>query len=104
MEFFYEVKKSFQNRTAIRNAIFHPITFSLTPRTKILEFSPLNVDFLAGNLLFVSWQKTHFDLVFDQATWKQEKKKEKETRQERFDEYESIRKTWSLVGITCNQR
>lgn len=80
MEFFYEVKKSFQNRTAIRNAIFHPITFSLTPRAKILEFSPLNVDFLAGNLLFVSWQKTHFDLVFDQATWKQEKKKGKRNK------------------------
>lgn len=103
MEFYYEVKKSFQNHTAIRNAIFHPITFSLTSRVKILEFSLPNVDFLAGNLLFVSSQKLHFDLVFGQATWKQEKK-EKEIRQERFDEYESVRKTWSLGGITCNQR
>lgn len=77
--------------------------FFINPRAKILEFSLLNVDFLAGNLLFVSSQKTHFDLVFGQATWKQEKR-EKEIRQERFDEYESVRKTWNLGGITCNQR
>lgn len=68
MEFYYGVKKVISKSHSDTKRNFSSNYFFIDPRAKILEFSLLNVDFLAGNSLFVSSEKTHFDLVFGQAT------------------------------------